>query len=68
MGISITIYKGCQEQAGNMIISKEPNKQCEYCGKVAETRPYGRNNEEICFECGMRDEKTTKRQFHNIHG
>jgi len=38
-----------------LIIAEERDKKmCEYCGKIAETRPYGRNNEEICFECGMK--------------
>ena len=38
-----------------LIIAEEIDKKmCEYCGKIAETRPYGRNNEEICFECGMK--------------
>ena len=42
---------------------------CEYCGKVAETRPYGRNNEEICFQCAMMpgNIEITKKQFHDIN-
>jgi hypothetical protein len=35
---------------------------CELCGEVAELRPYGPNGEEICFQCGMKDEEATKRQ------
>jgi hypothetical protein len=33
------------------------------CGKVEECRPYGPNNEQICFECGMKDEETTRRKL-----
>ena len=43
----------------------EPNK-CQLCGKVAELRPYGPNNENICHPCGMKDEKTTKRKFAEV--
>lgn len=36
---------------------------CELCGKVEELRPYGPQGESICFDCGMKDEETTKRMF-----
>lgn len=36
---------------------------CELCGKVAELRPYGPNDENVCFECGMKDEEAAKRKF-----
>lgn len=29
---------------------------CDYCGKVAELRPYGKDGASICFECGMKPE------------
>jgi len=45
------------------IIEKEPKSFCELCTKEAELRPYGPNGENICFECGMKDETTTRRQF-----
>ena len=44
-------------------ISEEPRGKCEYCGKVAELRPYGKNRANICFECGMKDEEITKQVF-----
>jgi hypothetical protein len=44
-------------------IAQEPEQMCEMCGKVDECRPYGPNNEQICFECGMLDEETTKRKM-----
>ena len=44
-------------------ICEEPERPCELCGKTAETRPYGPRGERICFECGMKDQDTTKRQM-----
>ena len=44
------------------IIHREENS-CELCGKKGELRPYGLNGERICFECGMKDEKTTGKMF-----
>ncbi len=38
-------------------------KACEICGKIDELRPYGPKGEWICFDCGMKDEQTTRRQF-----
>jgi hypothetical protein len=37
--------------------------KCELCGAVEELRPYGPNNENICFACGQKDEATTTRKF-----
>lgn len=48
---------------GVAVITNEPDFICFQCGKVAETRPYGPNGEEICFECGMKDEETTNRMM-----
>jgi hypothetical protein len=33
------------------------------CGKIDECRPYGPNNENICFECAMKDEETTTKKM-----
>lgn len=38
------------------VICRKRDRKCELCGKVAETRPYGPKGEEVCFECGMKDE------------
>ena len=46
-----------------LVREAEPDGQCQLCGEIAETRPYGPNGQEICFECGMKDEATTKRQM-----
>ena len=55
--------------SGLGFIANEPMSACELCGTIDECRPYGANNERICFECGMKDEDTTKRKmFEYIHG
>lgn len=48
------------------VIRALPVGICELCGKEAETRPYGPRFEEICFECGMKDEATTGRRFNQV--
>lgn len=38
--------------SGPGLIEAEPDGQCALCGKIDETRPYGPNGLEICFDCG----------------
>ena len=47
----------------SIIEAEAPYRKCELCGKQAETRPYGPNSEEICYECGMKDKKTTNKML-----
>ncbi len=42
------------------------HESCELCGKVSELRPYGPNGEEVCFECGMKDESAAKKGFRRL--
>lgn len=42
------------------IICEEPPQRCELCGVIAETRPYGENGEEICYDCGMQNREVTE--------
>jgi hypothetical protein len=49
--------------SGPGIIEAEAAGTCELCGKIAETRPYGPNGEEVCFECGMKDKTAAERGF-----
>lgn len=42
------------------IIVEELPQRCEQCGIIDETRPYGLNHEELCFDCAMKDEALTK--------
>ena len=51
---------------GIIIIEPEPDDECEFCGKFEELRPYGPKGERICFECAMKDEKTTKRMVDKV--
>lgn len=48
---------------GTIIIEEEPDFLCFLCGKIDETRPYGPNGEEICFNCGMKDPETTEKMM-----
>ena len=38
---------------GVVVIYEEPPQKCEFCGKIKETRPYGKDGKEICFDCAM---------------
>jgi len=49
--------------SGRGVIIEEPAQVCEMCHKVDECRPYGPNEEQICFDCGMLDEETTRKQM-----
>lgn len=49
--------------SGRGVIMEEPPQVCELCGVVEECRPYGPNNEQICFDCGMKDEATTQKKM-----
>lgn len=49
--------------SGPGFIAQQPDEVCEMCGKVDECRPYGPNDENICFDCAMQDEATTKRKM-----
>lgn len=49
--------------SGLGFIQEEPLAACEMCGTIDELRPYGPNGERICFDCGMKDEGTTLKQF-----
>lgn len=39
--------------SGRGFIAVEDPQRCEMCGKIDECRPYGPNDEEICFDCAM---------------
>lgn len=52
-----------QEIDGVLVVEPEQPQQCDFCGRIAELRPYGPNRECICFDCGMQDPETTHRMF-----
>lgn len=57
------------KKIGNIIIiQNEPDSICELCGKKDELRPYGPKGEKICFECGMKDKKTTDKKISEFFG
>lgn len=39
--------------SGPGVIAQEPDQMCEMCGLIDECRPYGPNDEQICFNCAM---------------
>lgn len=47
------------------LIQAQPAGRCELCSTVAETRPYGPQGEDVCFECAMKDEPAARRAFAN---
>jgi len=49
--------------SGQGYIKQESSKRCELCGKLEETRPYGPHGEDVCFHCGMKNEKACIRAF-----
>lgn len=49
--------------SGLGIIQEQDPECCEMCGIVDECRPYGPNDENICFECAMKDPETTHRKM-----
>mgnify|MGYP007031181474 CR=1 FL=1 len=53
------------EQKISVIEETEPQK-CELCGKEDETRPYGPNGEEICYDCGIKNKEVTERQMARV--
>jgi hypothetical protein len=49
--------------SGPGFIAEDPLSACEFCSKIDECRPYGPNDERICFDCGMLDEETTTKKM-----
>lgn len=49
--------------SGRGFIAEQSPEACEMCGVIAECRPYGPNDENICFDCAMKDEETTERKM-----
>lgn len=50
------------------VIAEQPPGRCALCEAVEETRPYGPNGEEVCFDCGMKDEAAAQRGFERRFG
>lgn len=50
----------------HVVFKKTEPQICELCGELAELRPYGPKGENICFDCGMLDEKAVREKFRKI--
>lgn len=44
--------------SGRGFIAQQLDEVCETCGKIDECRPYGPNDENICFDCAMKDDES----------
>ena len=52
------------ERIGRVVyLKEEPEGKCELCGAIDETRPYGPRGENVCFDCGMKNEPAAARAF-----
>ena len=51
---------------GSAVSERENPQQCDFCGKIAELRPYGPNEEVICIECAKKDPKTTEKMMGRV--
>ena len=49
--------------SGPGFIAHEEDQICELCGAEDECRPYGPKYEQICFDCGMKNEELTKQRM-----
>lgn len=65
MGKTRTIAETDKERLIAIDYSTAPTC-CELCGSKSELRPYGPNRRWICFNCGMKYEKTTEENFVSI--
>ena len=45
------------------VVEVETPQQCDYCGQIAELRPYGKNGAAICFPCSQKDPEETRTNF-----
>lgn len=53
-------------RVGNVIVvGEEADQLCEFCGTMQECRPYGPGFKQICYSCGMKDEKATEARMHH---
>ncbi len=59
---------GTIEQQGKEVFAElyPSGGTCALCRKKKELRPYGPNGENICFDCGMKDEQNTKLRFSKL--
>jgi len=57
MAFKISMEKKMTEKIGNtVIIAHEEERECQFCGKMKECRPYEPEGKDICFSCAMKPE------------
>jgi hypothetical protein len=44
-----------------VLIEGEEDRRCELCGSIAECRPAGPNEEQVCWTCANKDKAAMKR-------
>jgi hypothetical protein len=50
------------KRIGNVVlIEGEEDRRCELCGIMAECRPAGPKQEQVCFDCGKKDPAAMER-------
>lgn len=49
--------------SGLGFIAQELDQVCDLCGAIEECRPYGPNDEQICFDCGLKNKETTNKKM-----
>jgi hypothetical protein len=55
--------------SGLGVIAAELDRVCELCGTITECRPYGPNDEQVCYDCGMKDEAAAfRKMMRYVHG
>lgn len=46
-----------------LIVTADGDGKCDLCGKIEELRSYGPKGENVCFDCGMKNEAAALRTF-----
>jgi hypothetical protein len=55
------------KRIGNIVVLMEEEPDvCQFCGKFDELRPYGPNNERICFQCAQKDPSGTEKKMREV--
>ena len=48
--------------------TRDVDGECEFCGELDELRPYGANDEWICFDCGEKNKEVTEKKMKEMLG
>lgn len=53
---------------GIVHIEKTPPAPCDLCGRTAELRPYGPNEENVCIDCAEKNPEAMQRGIEKMFG